>query len=332
MRWLITLLFLCVGALVATVAVDGYRFLTQPVSLEEPAIVTIPEGVGFNQVLDRLDQAGLFKAPRYSKYMAAYAAARGMADDIKSGEYEIAPDATPLEVLHKLVAGNTRTYRLTIIPGWQFSHLRKALARHDAIKITLAGKSPFEVMDAIGAEGKYPEGWFLPNTYFFPRGTTDVEILTRAYHAMQELLAAEWANRESDLPLDSPYEALILASIVEEETALPNERPRVAGVFISRLEIGMRLQADPTVIYGMEHFNGNIRLSDLQEDTPYNTYQNAGLPPTPIALPSAASIHAALHPSDGDALYFVATGNGGHEFSETYAQHQRAVRKYQKEP
>lgn len=329
MRWLITLLVLVIGAVAATVTVDAYRFLTQPVSLEEPTVVSIPSGLGFSEVLERLDQAGLFKAPRYQKYFAAYAALQRVADDIKSGEYKIAPDATPLEVLHKLVVGNTRTFKFTIIPGWRFSRVRKALVQHDAIKITLKGKSPYEVMDAIGAEGKYPEGWFLPNTYFFPAGTTDVEILARAYHAMQEVLKSEWKHRESNLPLDSPYEALILASIIEEETALPKERPRVAGVFISRLKIGMRLQADPTVIYGMENFNGNIKLSDLQEDTPYNTYQNYGLPPTPISMPSAASIHAALHPADGDALYFVATGKGGHEFSETYAQHQRAVRKYQ---
>lgn len=330
MRWLIALLVVCVGIVAGVAGVDAYRFLTQPVPISEPTTVNIPSGFGFSQVVAKLDDIGFFPAPRDAKYLTAYAVFQGITDEIKSGEYEIDPGATPVDVLNKLVAGNTRAYRFTIIPGWRFSELRKALANKDAVKITLAGKSPGEVMDAIGAKGKYPEGWFLPNTYFFPRGTTDVEILKRAYHAMQDLLKRQWAKRESGLPLDSPYDALILASIIEKETALPKERPRVAGVFIRRLKIGMRLQADPTVIYGIDNFHGNIQRSDLEADTPYNTYQNPGLPPTPIAMPSPASIHAALHPADGDALYFVATGHGGHKFSETYAEHKRAVRKYQK--
>lgn len=330
MRWLLIFLILAAITIVATASYDAYRFLHQPVSLDQAAVVTIPEGVGFSQALDRLGRAGLFNAPRYAQYLTAYALAKGVTDRIKSGEYEIQPDATPIDVLQKLVAGNTRTYRLTIIEGWRFAQLRRALAAHQAIEHTLTGKTPAEVMAAIGAKGKMPEGWFLPDTYFFPRGTSDVAFLTRAYHAMRDLLEREWAEREDGLPLDTPYEALILASIVEKETAVPQERPRVAGVFIRRLDIGMRLQADPTVIYGIENFNGNIQSSDLAQKTPYNTYQRAGLPPTPIALPGAASIHAALHPADGEALYFVATGDGGHVFSETYAEHRRAVRQYQK--
>jgi UPF0755 protein len=205
-----------------------------------------------------------------------------------------------------------------------------AVTRHQALRNTLAGQSAEQVMTQLGHPGQHPEGRFYPDTYHFPRGEKDVDFLKRAYRRMERFLAREWEQRADNLPLDSPYEALILASIVERETALPEERPKIAGVFIRRLQKNMLLQTDPTVIYGMgEHYDGNIRRRDLEADTPYNTYLHPGLTPTPIAMPSGAAIRAVLHPEDGRELYFVATGDGGHHFSATLKEHNRAVRKYQ---
>jgi UPF0755 protein len=204
-----------------------------------------------------------------------------------------------------------------------------ALAGKAEIRQTLDNTDTTEIMRQLGAEGLHPEGRFLPETYFFTRNTSDLEILRRSFAAMQELLAKEWDNREDDLPLATPDEALILASIVEKETGVADERPTIAAVFINRLRKGMRLQTDPTVIYGMgDRYKGNIRKKDLLRDTPYNTYTRKGLPPTPIALPAASSIHAVLHPAQSDALYFVASGGGRHYFSTTYEEHKQAVIKY----
>ncbi|HDP89617.1 MAG TPA: endolytic transglycosylase MltG, partial [Thioalkalivibrio sp.] len=204
-----------------------------------------------------------------------------------------------------------------------------ALAAHPHVVHTDAIGDPDTLMSELGQPGMHPEGWFYPDTYHFPKGTTDVEFLRRANAIMRERLAAEWAEREEGLPLETPYEALILASIVEKESAVASERPMIAAVFVSRLRKGMRLQTDPTVIYGMgESFDGNIRKSDLRRDTPYNTYTRGGLPPTPIALPSGESIHAVMHPAKTDALYFVSRGDGSHHFSATYEEHREAVIRY----
>ena len=249
---------------------------------------------------------------------------------LKVGEYDLPPGTTPIDLLHLFVSGKTVQYGLTLLEGWSFKQVRAAIAAQPQIVQTLAGVDDAGVMVRLGAPGMHPEGWFYPDTYHFPRGTTDVEFLRRAHTLMQETLEREWSQRSEGLPLKTPYEALILASIVEKETGVPEERPLIAAVFIGRLNKGMRLQTDPTVIYGMgDRYDGNIRKSDLLRDTPYNTYTRAGLPPTPIAMPSAAAIHAVLHPADSDALYFVATGEGRHHFSATYEEHRAAVIKYQ---
>lgn len=328
MRRLIVPILAIVALVVTGLAVDFARFVGRPLAASVPTVVTIPDGAGFRQAVSRLERAGLFAADRHGHYFTAYALARGDTGRIKSGEYQFAPGATPGAVLDKLVAGKTRRFSLTVVEGWRFARLREALAEHEAIDATLADKPASAVMQAIDAEGEDPEGRFLPDTYQFPRGTTDVAFLKRAHARMQKLLAQQWPKRADDLPLDSPYQALILASIVEKETALAEERPRIAGVFTRRLARGMPLQTDPTVIYGIEDFDGNLRRSDLEHDGPYNTYQRTGLPPTPIALPGGAAIRAALHPAQGKALYFVATGDGDHVFSATYQQHAQAVRKH----
>jgi UPF0755 protein len=230
-----------------------------------------------------------------------------------------------------MVSGDVRLYSFTIVEGWTFRELLAALDASDSIEPGIEFEDWPAVLEALAADAKYPEGLFLPETYRFPKGTTGVDILGQAYALMQETLAEEWRDRATNLPLGSPYEALILASIVEKETALAAERPQIAGVFARRLNDGMRLQTDPTVIYGIGiDFNGNLTRRDLRADTPYNTYTRKGLPPTPIALPGRAAINAALHPAGGSSLYFVATGlgDGSHKFSDTKAEHDNAVREY----
>jgi UPF0755 protein len=249
---------------------------------------------------------------------------------IKSGEYRLEPGLTPTGLLDLLVAGKTIQYSLTLVEGWNFKQVMGAIAEHPELVQTLDSEPPEAIMAALGAPGMHPEGWFYPDTYLFPSGTTDLQFLRRTYETMQRRLAAEWEARSQGLPLESPYEALILASIVEKETGAPDERGLIAAVFLRRLERGMRLQTDPTVIYGMgERYQGNIRKSDLLRDTPYNTYTRKGLPPTPIAMPGGDSIHAVLHPAESEALYFVATGDGRHHFSQTYEEHRQAVIDYQ---
>jgi len=263
-------------------------------------------------------------------YLRLLARWNGQAAKLKAGEYWLAPGTTPPQFLDQLVAGRVKVYSLTIVEGWTFRQMLRAIHVHDAIRQTLAGLGGDEIMDRLQRPGEHPEGHFLPETYRFPRGTTDLEVLRWAYAGMDKVLAKAWSGRAEGLPLGSPYQALILASLVEKETALPAERPVIAGVFLRRLAIGMKLQTDPTVIYGLgEAFDGDIRRADLIRDTPYNTYTRDGLPPTPICLPGRASIQAAVNPAAGDSLYFVARGDGSHQFSRTLSEHNAAVRRYQ---
>jgi UPF0755 protein len=251
--------------------------------------------------------------------------------NFKAGEYEIAAHASPGTILGQLEAGRVVLTSLTVVEGWSFADMRRAIEAHHEIAQTMAGKSDAEVMQAIGHAGEHPEGRFFPDTYRFAAGTSDREILALGYRQMAEVLASAWAARTAELPLRTPYEALILASIVEKETGREEERARVAGVFVSRLRSGMRLQTDPTVIYGLgDNYDGSLHDRDLRTDTPYNTYTRAGLPPTPIALPGRASVWASLHPQQDGALYFVATGNGdgSHHFSRTLEEHNAAVQRY----
>ena len=255
----------------------------------------------------------------------------GEARRIRAGSYEIERTVTPRQLLLKMVRGDETLATTRLIEGWTFRQFRAELARAESLKQSTAALSDDEVMAALGAPGVAPEGRFYPDTYAYSKGSSDLAVLRRAHRAMQHRLDAAWAARAADTPLRSPDEALALASIVEKETGAPADRGRVAGVFVNRLRIGMPLQTDPTVIYGMgAAFDGNLRKRDLLADTPFNTYPRGGLPPTPIALAGLASLRAAVRPQPTKALYFVARGDGSSEFSETLVEHNRAVNKYQR--
>lgn len=246
------------------------------------------------------------------------------------GEYRLQPGDSLLSLLEKMDRGEVIQRSLTLVEGWNFRELRVRLAAQDTLTHTLDSLTDDQIMEKLGRPGQHPEGWFAPETYFYTRGTSDLTLLRRALERQEALLEEAWSQRDDDLPIDSPYEALILASIIEKETGVPDERPEIAGVFTNRLRKGMRLQTDPTVIYGMgEAYDGNIRRSDLRRPTPYNTYTISGLPPTPIAMPGQEAILAAVQPAQTESLYFVARGDGSHYFSKTLAQHQKAVRDYQ---
>jgi UPF0755 protein len=247
----------------------------------------------------------------------------------RAGEYQLEPGLKPRGLLRKFAGGWVVQHRVTLIEGWTFRQVVAALADHPVLEQNLGPANPSQWPEQLAALGiEQPEGWFLPETYSFTRGDSDLDILGRAHRAMAEALALAWASRDDDLPIETPYELLTLASIIEKETSLEEERAQIAGVFVRRLRKGMKLQTDPTVIYGIgESFDGDIRRRDLRTDTPYNTYTRHGLPPTPIAMPGRASLLAAAHPAPGDALFFVANGEGGHTFSATLKEHQAAVDK-----
>ncbi len=254
----------------------------------------------------------------------------GASTHLHAGEYALTPELTPRELLKRMLAGEVIQHKFTIVEGWTFHQLRLALAHEPLLVQTLPGLSDDEIMQKLGAKEELAEGRFLPETYAFVKGQNDLDVLRRSYQALRLTLEQLWPNREPDLFLNTPYQALILASIVERETARAEERPQIAGVFLRRLKQGMRLQTDPTVIYGLGgSFNGNLTRRDLDADTPFNTYTRLGLPPTPIALPGKAALEAVLHPQPGNALYFVARGDGTHEFSDSLEAHNRAVAKYQ---
>lgn len=298
-----------------------------PLELDGPLRLQVERGQGLNAVAARLAGEGVLEHPRLFTF---YARLSGDAGRIQAGEYELTPGASPRDLLRQLVDGRVVQYSLTVVEGWSFRDLLAAVREHEALEHQLEGLEAGAILERIGAEAEHPEGLFFPDTYHFPRGETDTAFLRRAYRTMQDHLERTWADRAEDLPLDDPYQALILASIVEKETSLDAEKPKVAGVFVRRLERGMRLQTDPTVIYGMgTDFDGDIRFRDLRRDTPYNTYTRHGLPPTPIALPGEASLRAAVRPEPGDALYFVSRGDGSHHFSATLEEHNAAVRRYQ---
>lgn len=250
--------------------------------------------------------------------------------DLKTGEYRFRNGMTARELLDQVVAGRVIEYPVVLVEGWTFGQFMEAIEAAPKLTHTLSGLSPRAIMERLGHRGEHPEGRFFPDTYYYSAGQTDAMILANAYDKMQKLLQQAWESREGNVPFKDPYEALILASIVEKETGRVDERNLIAGVFINRLRQGMRLQSDPTVIYGMgEMFDGNIRLKDLRRDTPYNTYTRAGLPPTPVAMPGKDSVQAVLHPVDTRALFFVSRGDGSHEFSATLEEHNKAVIRYQ---
>lgn len=285
----------------------------------------IEPGMSFKEASQQLSERGLIKEKLLWEIFGRFS---GATNSIKAGEYTLSTSLTPVQLLNKLIKGDTIQFTLTVIEGWTFKQLWEAVKQHD--KITHTVNSPEDLLKKLDFKNHHPEGWFYPDTYHFPAGTTDVEFFQRAFKHMVKVLDEEWSDRKEGIPLKSPEEALTLASIIEKETSVEEERTMVAAVFTTRLKRGMRLQTDPTVIYGMgESFDGNIRRKDLKADTPYNTYLHKGLPPTPIALPSRASIAAALRPADSEVVYFVSKGDGTHHFSATYEEHREAVIKYQ---
>lgn len=288
---------------------------------------SIKSGSSLSAVIYDLANKKIIKHPRYLLW---YARLNGLSNKMKMGDYRLTNKLTTKEFLDDIFSGKVIQFSLTIIEGWSFQQLLDAINKHPQIKHTIGNLSKQEIMTKLDLAGIHYEGQFLPDTYHFPKQLTDVEFLKRAYDSMQSVLKEEWNNRAVGLLYKNSYEALIMASIVEKETGQASERQQISGVFIRRLEKRMRLQTDPTVIYGMgDKYKGNIRKRDLLRDTPYNTYRRRGLPPTPIALPGRDAIYAALHPADGDALYFVSRGDGSHVFSATLKEHNNAVIKYQ---
>ena len=319
---------LATSIVMAWFAMEYSTYIKTPMNIPEQGLrYEIKSGMTLTSVVRDLSQQGVLNKPVYLRVLAKL---QGTASNIQAGEYAFSAGLTPAGFLDMIVNGQVIQYALTIVEGWNYTQLMEAVNNHEHLVHTLNGLDQKQLMTKIGYPGEHPEGRFYPDTYLFPTNTTDSEFLKRAYEAMVNKLNEEWSQRVGALPFDTPYEALILASIVEKETAVPEERKAISGVFVRRLEKKMRLQTDPTVIYGMgDKYDGNIKLRDLKKDTPYNTYRRKGLPPTPIAMPGGAAINAALHPLEGDELYFVARGDGSHKFSSTLKQHNNAVIKYQ---
>jgi UPF0755 protein len=328
-----TLLLLAgVAAAVGYVAWQRYLgFADAPmIGIESGDTLLVESGDSLPKVLRKLDTIGITTNPLQWRLLAKR---MGAAGKIQVGEYALEPGMTPRDLLIAMRDGKVLSYRFTIVEGWNIRDLRAALAKATPLKQEGAGLDDRALMQALGRGGQHPEGRFLPETYHYTRQDSDLDVLRRAADAMDKALAEAWAGRAQDLPLQSAYELLTLASIVEKETGAREERPQIAGVFVRRLKVPMRLETDPTVIYGMgSTYTGNIRKSDLQTDTPYNTYTRDGLPPTPIAMPGREALQAAAHPAPGDALFFVAVGDGSgrHVFTRTYAEHQGAVADYLK--
>lgn len=319
--FLILLVLLAVGAWLAQ---DWQRFVESPVNPDGELRLWLAPGSSFNSLVGQLEALGLARPTWHWR-----AWGRLEQPSLKAGEYRIPTSSRLADLLAVLESGQVVEHRLTIVEGWTTARLRSQLAADPRLRPVSAQLEASELMERLGCPGCAAEGRFLPETYFFVRGSSDLELLERAHRAMNETLAAAWQRRQPDLPLASPDELLILASIIERETGQAGERAKVAGVFVRRLQIGMRLQTDPTVIYGMgDDFDGRLLRVHLRQDHPWNTYTRHGLPPTAIALPGRAAIEAAANPAAGTALYFVARGDGSHHFSDSLEEHNRAVNRY----
>jgi len=326
MRSLLVLGLLLLGSAAALLWL-GERSLDRPLPLTAPALFKVAPGTSFARVAAELASRGLIAQPRA---WVLYARWKGLAAAVKAGEYEIQPGTTPRELLTKMVNGQVVLHSFTIVDGWRTEDMLAALRRNPDVATTLAEKAP-DLMDKLGSPGLDAEGQFLPETYRFTAGTTDLEVLRQAHAALSRELEAAWRDRDQDLPLQNSYELLIMASIVQKESGLPQELGVIAGLYLHRLSIGMRLQADPTIIYGLkDRYDGAIHTVDLRTDGPYNSYTRTGLPPTPIALAGAAVIRATAHPEKTDALYFVASpkDDGSHVFSATLEEQNAAVARY----
>ncbi len=321
------LLIIC-SLVLAWLAMDVRYFLSTPLEFGSEGVrYIIKPNDSVHSIAKSLKARGILSKPYYLIGLAKWKRVTGK---IKVGEYQIPPMIKPEVLLDLLVSGDVIQHSLTLIEGWTFDEVMNEINDNPNLTHTLNDYSVEEIMDHLGLAGLHPEGRFYPDTYHFTQGMTDLEFLKRCYRQMERILNKEWQARAKDIPLKTPYDALILASIIERETNVDAERDQVSGVFTRRLQRNMRLQTDPTIIYGLgKEFDGNIRRKDLRRDTPYNTYIHKGLTPTPIAMPSVKSIHAALHPDNGKSIYFVAKGDGTHYFSETLQEHNDAVRKYQ---
>lgn len=322
--WSILAAILAVAILVYQLLRFQHGSITLP---QQPTIFLIKSGSNIKSIAQDLSMQKIINDPWLFILLAKV---KGVETRVRAGEYQIETGMTAEELLEKFIQGSAIQYSFTVIEGWSFRQMLAAIAEDPVIEHTLEGKDNQEIMTLIGYPDQHPEGMFFPDTYRFPKGTSDVDFLRRAYQVMQKHLTREWNQRDSGLPLESSYDALILASIIEKETGAGFERPLISGVFIRRLQRNMRLQTDPTIIYGLgEAFDGDIRFRDLKKDTPYNTYLHGGLTPTPIALPGLEAIRAALHPAKTEALYFVSKGDGTHHFSATLEEHNAAVGRYQ---
>jgi len=323
--------FLIVFSLIGTAVWlwrDMQRSLNRPLAISQRGLdYEIKPGMTARDLAQQLARKKVLDTPWFLEFEARR---RGVASQIKAGEYHFDAGTTAAELLQKVVSGKFIQHSVTFVEGWTFRQLLAALDTPSALIHTLSDASPPEIMRRIGQAGVHPEGRFFPDTYLFSRGTSDVEILRRAFDAMQRRMGQAWAFRDQGLPYKAPFEALIMASLIEKEAARPEERPVIAGVFVRRLKDNMKLETDPAIIYAMgDGFDGNLSREHLQIDSPYNTYRYPGLTPTPIAMPGAASIDAALHPAQGDAMFFVAKGDGTHYFSSSLEEHKEAVARYQ---
>ncbi|WP_159738320.1 endolytic transglycosylase MltG [Vibrio atypicus] len=324
-------------ALAAMIAAAGYgyitkqveQYVTQPLQIEQDQIFTLKSGTSFNRVLAQLTEQGWIESNDVSRLVRRL---HPELTQLKAGTYLLQPGLNLTQTLELLKSGKEHQFAITFVEGSTFKEWREALVGASHLEHELTGLSEADIAVKLGLEHEKLEGLLLAETYHYTFGTSDLDILKRASSKLQQVLNTQWEKRQDKLPLKTPYEALILASIIEKETAVEEERERVASVFVNRLNKRMRLQTDPTVIYGMgDKYDGNIRKKDLRTPTPYNTYTIFGLPPTPIAMPGEASIEAALNPESSKYLYFVASGTGGHVFSKSLAEHNRAVRAYLKQ-
>lgn len=340
-KFFFVLFILAIGLALALFGLERWSLIALNEPLDFESCVTassdapfdLPKGASLRNVPNLLEKHACISADKAT--LLGYALRWQMLRkphlaDIKAGEYQLQHNRSLLQLIAQMRRGDVVKYSITIVEGTRFKDLRRQLDALPTLTHTLTELSDSAVMEKLGEKNTHPEGWFAPDTYFFTKEDTDMQILQRALREQQKRLSALWEDKADSLPYSNAYEALIMASIIERETGVVAERQEIAGVFVRRLQLGMRLQTDPTVIYGMgENYEGRITRADLREATPYNTYVIHGLPPTPIALPSAAAIHAALNPAAGETLYFVAKGDGSHYFSKTYAEHSAAVRRYQ---
>jgi UPF0755 protein len=328
-RYLLRLVLLTVISAALGLALVFYavrHYLESPIALAQPMIVMIEPGRTLTQITNRLEEQGVLAWPRV---LVLWARWQGIDRASRSGEYELTPGLTPMSLLSLLMSGRNVQYPVTLVEGWTARQALEHVWTQDAVSVTLRDKTDEELLAVLQSPFPALEGIFFPDTYFYTRGTTDQAILQRAHAQLISVLDNEWQRREQGLPYDTPWQALTMASIIEKESGYQAEKGDIAGVFVRRLQQGMRLQSDPTIIYGMgENYTGVIRRSDIDTTTPWNTYRINGLPPTPIALSGRDSIIASLNPAPGTALYFVSRGDGSHQFSDTLQEHNAAVRRF----